>query len=255
MGSGSQEVPLCLAPHSGTINWQCEEALYFSALHLSLSVGWSACLCMLVQSIPGRLERGVLGTHHIQDKELFKGQAGSGVLPSVLINFQTLSCPYVKDRNIDPHLATDPSLIICNPMGQCGKVFISALGNIFWIIQQSANCFVSFSGSLFYPFQDETESPALFSRNALTTLIFTLGSCPVHGRGLGLRGSLKGASVVVMRSKRCYSPFPAQIYPDSPGSNLQPSCHKPASLTFRPPPLPNVYTAQYLCFNITYIYI
>lgn len=91
MGSGSQEVPLCPAPHSGTINWQCEEALYFSALHLSLSV-LLACLaaCMLVESIPGWLEIGVLGTHRIQDKELFKGQAGSGVLPSVLINFQTL---------------------------------------------------------------------------------------------------------------------------------------------------------------------
>lgn len=50
MGSGSQEVPLCTALHSGTISWQCEEVLYFSALHLSLSVyvcprvldGWRA---------------------------------------------------------------------------------------------------------------------------------------------------------------------------------------------------------------------
>ncbi|KAK1879054.1 Potassium transporter 8, partial [Dissostichus eleginoides] len=70
---------------------------------------------------PGWLESGgVLGTHHTQDKELFKGQAGSGVLPSVLINFQSpytsrgSQLPCVKDRNIDPHSSTDLSLIICN---------------------------------------------------------------------------------------------------------------------------------------------
>lgn len=55
-GQAAQRFPLHPAPHSGTINWRCEEALCFPALHLSLSVFWPA---WLVESISGWLgERG-----------------------------------------------------------------------------------------------------------------------------------------------------------------------------------------------------
>lgn len=86
---------------------------------LCISVCWSACLTMYQSTLSmDGLGEGVLGTHHVQDKSSSRGKQVAecplclNQLPDPLY-FQALSaCLYVKDRNIDPHLAT------CNHVDQ-----------------------------------------------------------------------------------------------------------------------------------------
>lgn len=88
--------PLCSPLQSGTINCQREEPLYSSTLHLSPSacllagglVGWLSICSRLLQPLPGRRRRVVLGPRHRCNKELSK--VPGFPLPSVLINFQVL---------------------------------------------------------------------------------------------------------------------------------------------------------------------